>query len=120
MGYHMDTGSSSQKIYAAEGRGGTDFLDMQPAVIEEARLLTGNIASDFKIVLVSKDACIGEKGIEGAYKYIGDSITIWVNQLGDVLGHEWEHVLARVLSLTGEEEEKLYSCTPMIEHIDVE
>lgn len=119
-GFHMDTGSTSQKIHAVEGRDGTDSLDVQSTVIEGARLLTGKIASDFKIVLVSKDACIGEKGIEGAYKYLGDSITIWVNQLGDVLGHEWEHVFARVLDLTEEDEEKLYSCTPMIEHIDVE
>ena len=57
----MDTGSYSQKIHAVEGRDGTGSLDVQSAVIEEARLLTGKIASDFKIVLVSKDSCIGEK-----------------------------------------------------------
>lgn len=112
-GYRMDTGSSEKET-------GADFLDFYPVTLERDNLLTGVIASDFKVILVSQDACIGKKGIEGAYKYLGDSITIWVNQLGDVLGHEWEHVLARALDLTEEDEEKLYSCTPMIEHIDVE
>lgn len=105
---------------------GRGVFDEDDVPVERDNTLTGVIESDFKVILVSKDACIREKGVNGTYRVRNDSLTypnpyrqtIWVNQLGSVLGHEWEHIIANVLDLTIEEEEKLYSCTSMVEHKD--
>jgi len=86
--------------------------------IPHSRILEGTISENFKIILSDKDACLLKKHTDGLTSSFDGHIAIWVNESGQLVGHEIEHVLARVLGLTEEEEESLYACTPAIEHVD--
>lgn len=85
--------------------------------VMRSRVLEGTIKSDFMIILSDKNACILNEHANGLTGSFDGHPTVWVNELGQLVGHEIEHVLANVLNLTKEEEESLYSCTPDINHI---
>ncbi|MDP2676417.1 MAG: hypothetical protein Q8O83_01905 [bacterium] len=89
-----------------------------PAVAR-SRILEGTIESDFMIILSDKDACILTEHANGLTGSFDGHMTIWVNELGQLVEHEFSHVFANVLGLTDEEEDLLESCTPDITHIDL-
>lgn len=98
--------------------GSTTRLDEYEEIsVMRSRVLEGTLESDFMIILSDKDACILKEHANGLTGSFDGHPTVWVNELGQLVGHELEHVLANVLNLTAEEEESLYSCTPDINHI---
>lgn len=102
-----------------------ESLDMSAPTEERAessvvrsRVLEGTIESDFKFILSDKNACLRKNHVNGFTAWFDGALAVWVNELGQLAGHEITHVLANVLGLTEEEEGLLEECTPDITHSD--